>query len=118
MKACIGGERSEGQVLPGLARGLVLLQPGENGMAEQPTFRQLRFNEILLFVVFRFSEFGVSDDQASHRCCRSEAKDRYRLLRETASSKRISAPLSVSSITRNRSASHLKEIVRARFTVS
>jgi hypothetical protein len=40
-------EHSEGQVPPGLARGLVLLQPDENGMAEQPPSGQLRFNEIL-----------------------------------------------------------------------
>lgn len=32
-------EHSGGPVPPGLARGLVLLQPDENGMAEQPVFR-------------------------------------------------------------------------------
>jgi hypothetical protein len=71
-----------------------------------------------LFVVFRLSDFGLSDDQAHHRCCRSEVQDHCRLLREAASSKRTSAPLSACSIIRNRSASHLRAIVRARFTVS
>ena len=71
-----------------------------------------------LFVVFRFSDFGLSDDQTHHRCCRSQVKDHCRLLREAASSQRTSAPLPANSVIRNRSASHLRAIVRARFIVS